>query len=95
MKVNFFKLNKNRKFNYTPRFYKGKDDVTPTFESKFSVYRESYNSNDIGKHWADQRYKMRNRKNRGINMTLILIVLFLILVFLYIIDFDINIFFTN
>ena len=57
MKVNFFKLNKNRKFNYTPRFYKGKDDVPATFESKFSVYRESYNSNDIGKHWADQRYK--------------------------------------
>ena len=48
MKVNFFKLNKNRKFNYTPRFYKGKEDVAPTFESKFSVYRESYNSNDIG-----------------------------------------------
>ena len=42
MKVNFFKLNKNRKFNYTPRFYKGKDDVAPSFESKFSVYRESY-----------------------------------------------------
>ena len=32
MKVNLFKLNKNRKFNYTPRFYKGKDDVLPGFE---------------------------------------------------------------
>ena len=59
MKVNLFKLNKNRNLTLV---YKGKDDVLPGFESKFSVYREPYNSNDIGKHWADQRYKMRNRK---------------------------------
>ena len=95
MNINFFKLNKNRRFNYTPRFYKGKEEIPSNFESKFTKYRDVYNSNDIGKLWSDQRSKMRNRKNRGINMTLILIILFLILVFLYIIDFDIYIFFKD
>jgi len=95
MNINFFKLNKNRRFNYTPRYYKGKEEVPSNFESKFIKYRDVYNSNDIGKLWSDQRDIMRNRKNRGINMTLILIILFLILIFLYIIDFDIAIFIRN
>jgi hypothetical protein len=90
-----FKLNKNRRFNYTPRFFKGKEDIPINFESKFSKYRDTYNSIDMGMNWSDQRDKMRNKRNRGINMTLILIVVFLILVFLYIIDFDLTIFYTN
>ena len=90
-----FKLNKNRRFNYTPRFFKGKEDVSTNFESKFSKYRDSYNSIDMGMNWSDQRDKMRNTRNRGINLTLILTVVFLILVFLFIIDFDLTIFYTN
>ena len=90
-----FKLNKNRRFNYTPRFFKGKEDIPINFESKFSKYRDTYNSIDMGMNWSDQRDKMRNKRIRGINMTLILIVVFLILVFLYIIDFDLTIFYTN
>jgi len=90
-----FNLNKNRRFNYTPRFFKGKEDIPINFESKFSKYRDTYNSIDMGMNWSDQRDKMRNKRNRGINMTLILIVVFLILVFLYIIDFDLTIFYTN
>ena len=31
-----FKLNKHRRFNYTPRFFKGKDGIPTSFESKFS-----------------------------------------------------------
>tara|TARA_E500000075_G_C6873755_1_gene260962 strand:+ start:309 stop:584 length:276 start_codon:yes stop_codon:yes gene_type:complete len=89
------KLNKNRRFNYTPRFYKGKEDISMNFESRISKYRDQYNSIDMGMNWSDQRDKMRNTRNRGINLTLILIVVFLILVFLYIIDFDLTIFYTN
>ena len=43
MKINFFKLNRNRRFNYTPRYYKGKEEVNDpsgisrfNFESRFS-----------------------------------------------------------
>ena len=90
-----FNLNKNRRFNYTPRFFRGKEDVSINFESKISKSRDQYNSIDMGMNWSDQRDKMRNTRNRGINLTLILIVGFLILVFLYIIDFDLTIFYTN
>ncbi len=90
-----FNLNKNRRFNYTPRFFRGKEDVSINFESKISKSRDQYNSIDMGMNWSDQRDKMRNTRNRGVNPTLILIVVFLILVFLYIIDFDLTIFYTN
>ena len=90
-----FKLNKNRRFNYTPRFFKGKEDTTINFESKISRSRDQYNSIDMGMNWSDQRDKMPNTRNRGVNPTLILIVVFLILVFLYIIDFDLTIFYLN
>ena len=90
-----FKLNKNRRFNYTPRFFRGKEYTSINFESKISKSRDQYNSIDMGMNWSDQRDKMRNTRNRGINLTLILIVVFLILVFLYIIDFDLTIFYTN
>ncbi|CAI8314297.1 MAG: hypothetical protein EVA41_03665 [Flavobacteriales bacterium] len=89
------KLNKNRRFNYTPRFYKGKEDISMNFESRISKYRDQYNSIDMGMNWSDQRDRMRNRRNRGVNLTLILVIVFLILVFLYIIDFDLTIFYTN
>jgi hypothetical protein len=79
-----FKLNKHRRFNYTPRFFKGKEGIPTSFESKFSKYRDTYNSIDIGQKWKDERHKMR-----------ILVIVFLILVFLYIIDFDLTIFYLN
>ena len=43
-----FKLNKHRRFNYTPRYFKGKEGIPTSFESKFSKYRDTYNSIDIG-----------------------------------------------
>ena len=65
------------------------------FESRISKYRDQYNSIDMGMNWSDQRDRMRNRRNRGVNLTLIPVIVFLILVFLYIIDFDLTIFYTN
>ena len=90
-----FNLNKNRRFNYTPRFFRGKEDISINFESKISKSRDQYNSIDMGMNWSDERDKKRNTGNRGVNLTLILTVIFLILVFLYIIDFDLTIFYTN
>ena len=90
-----FNLKKNRRFNYTPRFFRGKEDISINFESKISKSRDQYNSIDMGMNWSDQRHKKRNTGNRGVNLTLILTVIFLILVILYIIDFDLTIFYTN
>jgi hypothetical protein len=92
-KGNPFKLRKNRRYNYTPRYFKGKDVGNPyDFDSKFSKYRDTYNSNDFGQQWQQAREKMRHRGNRGMSPTLLVIIVLLVLLFLYIIDFDLSLF---
>ena len=47
MKLNFFKLNRNRRFNYTPRNYKGKEEASVFhYEGRLVNYRDPYNEND-------------------------------------------------
>ena len=93
MKISLLKLRKNRRYNYTPRYYSGKEGGNPyDFDSKFSKYRDTYNQNDFGQQWQEARMKMRTRGNRGVSSRLVLIILILTLVFLYIIDFDLSIF---
>ena len=92
-KSNLFKLNKNRRYNYTPRYYKGKAIDNPyDFDSNFTKYRETYNANDFGKQWQDARLRFRSRKNRSVSPLLLLIIALLVFAFLYIIDFDLSIF---
>ncbi|PDH42727.1 MAG: hypothetical protein CND43_04360 [Flavobacteriales bacterium MED-G15] len=93
MKVNLFKLRKNRRFNYTPRYYRGKDGGNIyDFDSKFSKYRDTYNKNDFGQQWQEARQQMRTRSNRGLSARLLFIIIALLLAFLYVIDFDLTIF---
>ena len=66
LKSNLFKLKKNKRYNYTPRYYKGKEKGNIyDFDSKFSKYRETYNKNDFGQQWKEVRIQMRNRKNKS------------------------------
>ena len=93
LKSNLFKLNKNRRYNYTPRYYRGKEEGNLyEFDSRFSKYRNTFNSNDFGNQWQDARVQMRTKKNRSISLRLLLIVLGLVFVCLYILDFDLSIF---
>ena len=93
LKVNLFKLRKNKRFNYTPRYYQGKV-IENVYEmgSKIEKYKNTYNQNDMGQNWQDLRIKMRSRKNSSVSFLLLAIIVFLILIFLYIIDFDLSIF---
>ena len=93
MKISIFKPKKNRRYNYTPRYYSGKEvGNLYDFDSKFSKYRETFNRNDFGRQWQDTRLKMRNRSNRGISIRLIIIIVILVIFFLFIIDFDLFLF---
>ncbi len=93
MKISLLKLRKNRRYNYTPRYYNGKEAGNPyDFDSKFSKYRDTYNQNDFGQQWQEARMKMRTRSNRGVSSRLVIIIFVLILIFLYVIDFDLSIF---
>ncbi len=93
MKINILKQKHNSRFNYTPRYYKGKDIGNPyDFDSKFQKYKDATNANDFRAQWSEARISSRNRGNRGINRTIVYIVIILLFLFLYIIDFDLSIF---
>jgi|SRR5690625_176416 len=89
-----FKRRENRRYNYTPRYYKGKEGAqTFDFEtSTFHKYRDMPNAADFGAHWKVDRAESRNRKNREINGRILFIAFILIFIFLWIIDFDLSIF---
>ena len=93
MKVNLFKLEKNKRFTYNPRYYKDKSvDNIYDFESVYSKNRTSTSSADISSQWKEARIMHRNRSNSSFSKVIIVIVLLLVLVFLFIIDFDLSIF---
>ena len=86
---------KNNRYNYTPRYYKGKDTGNVyNFQNKFNKYREATNAIDFGSQWKDARESSRHRGNREINKTVLVIIAILVLIFLWFIDFDLSIF-TN
>ena len=93
LKSNLLKLRKNRRYNYTPRYFKGKDKGNIyEFDNKFLKYRDTHNNNDFGHQWNEARVQMRTRKNHSIFLRLLIIVLILVLTCLYILDFDLSIF---
>jgi len=96
--VNLFKVlnKKNKRYNYTPRYYSGKSNESPySFESKFEKYRDINNKNDYRGSWEKVRLEMRNRKNASSSPLLIVIFFILLIIFLIFIDFDLSIFFRN
>ncbi|WP_111683605.1 hypothetical protein [Winogradskyella tangerina] len=87
------KLPRNKRFNYTPRYYKGKEGTDTTkYATKFDAYADTYNKNDFSGQWHDQRVSSRNRNNSGFNRTILVLIGIFVLIFLYIIDFDLSIF---
>ena len=97
MKITFFKkLPRNKRFNYTPRYYKGKEDIDETkYQTKFDAFAENYNKNDFSGQWHDIRMNSRNRNNSEFNKTILILIAIFIFIFLYIIDFDLSIFFRG
>lgn len=93
LKSNLFKLPKNRRYNYTPRYYQGKEEGNLyEFDSKFSKYRDTFNRNDFGQQWKEARLQMRTRKNRSVSLRLLLIICALLFLSFYILDFDLTLF---
>lgn len=88
-------LPKNKRFNYTPRFYKGKEDTDElSYPTKFDAYAESLNKNDFAGQWHESRINSRNRNNSEFNKTIYIIILILVIAFLFFIDFDLSIFYS-
>lgn len=88
------RLKSNNRFNYTPRYYNGKEENfdESQFSTKMDAYNETFNNNDFAGQWNQIRMDKRSRNNSGVNFTIIAIISVLVLIFLYIIDFDLSIF---
>jgi len=87
------RLKTNKRFNYTPRYYQGKENADPSqFNTKLDMYYETYNKNDFSNQWRQERLDKRNRGNFELNKTVLIIVAVLVFLFLWLIDFDLSIF---
>ena len=93
MRINFFKQRQNRRYNYTPRYFKGKKDQNPyDFDTTFSKYRDMPNAHDFGAHWREARSQSRTRGTKGFGKLFYIILALLVLLALYVLDFDLSIF---
>ncbi len=91
-----FKLEKNKRFYYKPRFYKGAEEGNVyDIQSKFDIKNRKDSYNDYKAQWTQARIESRTRDNAGINYRVIVIIAILILIALYILDFDLSIFFKK
>lgn len=88
------KRRKNKKFEYTPRYFDDKGEGNPfQIEHKFDKFRKTVGDNPSlkGKFvnvWED----LQDKSNRNSNRIIFAIVALFIFIFLFIIDFDLSIF---
>ena len=95
--MGLLKLRKNKKYNYTPRFYDDKGEGSPfQMKHKFDEYRKTVSSNPgLKAKFNNAIDDLKNNPDRETNRRILIIVCILILVFLFIIDFDLSIFFSK
>jgi hypothetical protein len=94
--MGIFKLRKNKKYNYTPRYYKSNEDGSSPFEikHKFDDQRKTIGSNGLKSKFTNVLDELKEEPNREANRRILIIVAVLLLVFLAIIEFDLSIFFS-
>jgi hypothetical protein len=90
--MGMLKLRKNKKFNYTPRYYKG-DGNPYELKGKFDHYRSTLNpSRGLKGKFNDAIDDFKTNRDDSVNKRVFIIIAVLVLVFLFIIDFDLSIF---
>jgi len=95
--MGLLKLKKNKKFNYTPRYYDDKGEGNPyEIKHKFDEFRTTVGSNPGFKTKLNNALsELKNNKDKEASRRILIIAAVLILVFLFIIDFDLSIFFSK
>ncbi len=93
--MGIFKLRKNKKFDYTPRYYKGGDDGNPfEIKHKFDDYRKTVGSTGgLKTRFSTAMEDLKGKQDKKVNRRILIIIAVLLLIFLFIIEFDLSIFF--
>ena len=90
--MGLFKLRKNKKFNYEPRFYKG--DSSPfEIKHKFDDQRVTIQKTNLKGKFKNALNDVKN-SDRQTNSRIGIILLILVFVVFWFIDFDLSIFFS-
>jgi hypothetical protein len=95
--MGIFKLRKNKKYNYTPRYFDNKGEGNPfEIKHKFDDFRKTIGSNLGLKTKINNAFdELKESPDREVNRRILIIVAVLLLIFLFIIDFDLSIFFSK
>lgn len=92
--MGLMKIRKNKKFSYTPQYYKG--DANPfEIKHKFDEHRTTVGNNSgLKTKFNNAINDYKSNPDNGANRRVLIIVGVLVLIFLIIIGFDLSIFFS-
>lgn len=90
--MGLFKIRKNKKFNYEPRYYKGGSSPFE-IKHKFDDQRVTVQKTTLKGTFNNAIEDLKNRDKQS-SSTIGIITLILIFLFLWLIDFDLTIFFS-
>lgn len=92
--MGILKTRKNKKFNYTPRYFDDKGQGNPfEIKHKFDEFRSTVGPNKgIKARFSDAINDFKSNPDKEANRRILIIVAVLVLLFLFIIDFDLSIF---
>ncbi len=91
--MGIFKLRKNKKFDYTPRYYKGEGNPYEV-KHKFDDCRKSIDNKGIKTKFLNAMDDYKS-PDKSVNKRIYIIAGILILIFLLLIEFDLSIFLPN
>ena len=93
--MGIFKTREVKKFNYTPRHYKGEGNPYE-IKHKFDDFRQTVGKQGgIKSKLVSALNDYKHNQNTSANRRVLIIIGVLLLIFLFIIDFDLSIFFSK
>ncbi len=90
-----FKQRKNKRYNYTPRFYKGEGSPFE-MKHKFDDFRTTVGANkSVKAKLTSALDELKNSPDEDANRRILIILAVLVVIFLFVIGFDLSIFFSR
>ena len=95
--MGIFKTKKNKRYNYTPRYWDDKGEGSPyQIAHRFDQYRSTVGkSGNIKDRFITAWDELKQDSDRRVNKRVLIIFMVLIFIFLYLIEFDLSIFTTR
>ncbi len=89
------KQRKNKRYSYTPRYYKGEGSPYE-MKHKFDDFRKTVGANKgVKAKFVEALDEFRNTPDKSANKRILIIIGLLVILFLFVIDFDLSIFFSR